>query len=170
MTATATKTPPAVNTSTIECSQVLVDNPVAEIKEDSTAAEEPVPAAAAATAGGNPKKRASPESKDDPESKKLDIKQAISNAENDDEQVAIAADVVPEKVVATNDDELRANLEIATNDKEIKAVAGIETKASINGPECLEAGNQVAGEETDAGSAEEYVAPIATEDKVECCA
>ena len=169
MTATATDTPPAVNTSTIECSQVLVDNPVAEIKDDTATAEETLPAAAATT-DENPKKRASPESKGDPEAKKLDVKEDNSNADNDDEQVAIVADAVPEAVVPTNDDGSRANLELASDDNEIGIMTEIETEVSPNDPECHDVCNQIAAEEIDAGSPEEFVVSIMNEDEVECCA
>ena len=170
MTASATETPPAVNPSTIECSQVLVDNPVAEIKDDPATVEETLPAAAVSIADENPKKRASPESKDDPEAKKLDAKEDNSPADNDDEQVAIVADVVPEEVVATHDDELRANLELASDDNAVDVKVAIETDVSPDGPECHEACNKIAAEEIDAGSTEEFVVSITNEDEIECCA
>ena len=121
----ASKTHPVVNAITTEYSQVLVDILVAEIKEDTATAERTL-SAAFVVADENSKKRASPESKDEPETKKLDVKHETgSNGDNDADQVAIAAAAKDEVVVATNDNESRANIEIASNDDELLAATGI---------------------------------------------
>ena len=126
--------------------------------------------AASIVADENSKKRASPESKDEPEAKKLDVQyETSSNGDKDDDQVAIAADA-KEVVVATCDDESRANIEISSNDKDILPATEIETESNLYESDCLEESNEIPEEEINASAVDGVVVSIATEDEVECCA
>ncbi|KAI2510726.1 hypothetical protein MHU86_3674 [Fragilaria crotonensis] len=165
----ASETHPVVNATTMEFSQVLVDNPVTEIKDDTSPTEDT--AASIVVADDSSKKRASPESKDEPEAKKLDVKhETCSNGDNDADQVAIAAAAKEKIVDATNDDGSRANVDIASNDNEILNTTGIETESSLKESECQEESNDIPKEEVKASADNGVVVSIATEDEVECCA